>query len=212
MTRGSFITLEGGEGVGKSTQLPLLAAALQARGLDVIVTREPGGSPGAEDIRNLILSGDKDRWDMRTEAMLFAAARADHLRATIRPALERGTWILCDRFIDSNRAYQGAAGELGDAFILALHELGSEGFMPDRTLVLDLPDDVIGVRAAERDQGQESDRIGGRTLNYHRRVAQAFREFSAQDPARVRLIDAGGAREDVTSRLLGAISDLLCAN
>ena len=189
MTRGRFITLEGGEGVGKSTQLRLLADALSAQGHSVITTREPGGSAGAEAIRTLILSGDKDRWDMRTEAMLFAAARADHLRHVIKPALERGQWVVCDRFLESSRAYQGMA--------------------PDRTLVLDLPDEAINVRAEERDHGRESDRIGGRALAYHRRVAQAFREFSAQDPARVRLIDAGGAREDVTARLLGAISDLL---
>ena len=208
MTRGRFITLEGGEGVGKSTQLRLLADALSAQGHSVITTREPGGSAGAEAIRTLILSGDKDRWDMRTEAMLFAAARADHLRHVIKPALERGQWVVCDRFLESSRAYQGMAGDLGDEFVLALHQLGSEGFLPDRTLVLDLPDEVINVRAEERDQGQESDRIGGRALAYHRRVAQAFREFSAQDPARVRLIDASGEREEVTARLLAAVNDL----
>jgi dTMP kinase len=208
MTPGRFITLEGGEGVGKSTQLRLIADELAARGHVVRTTREPGGSPGAEDIRALILSGDKDRWDMRTEAMLFAAARADHLRAVIKPALERGEWVICDRFIDSSRAYQGAAGGLGDSFIMELHQLGSDGFLPDRTLVLDLPDEVIGVRAQERDQGTIVDRIGDRNLTYHRRVAQAFREYSAQDPARVRLVDASGERGDVTARLIAAIADL----
>ncbi len=208
MTRGRFITLEGGEGVGKSTQLRLLADALSAQGHSVITTREPGGSAGAEAIRTLILSGDKDRWDMRTEAMLFAAARADHLRHVIKPALERGQWVVCDRFLESSRAYQGMAGDLGDEFVLALHQLGSESFLPDRTLVLDLPDEAINVRAEERDHGRESDRIGGRALAYHRRVAQAFREFSAQDPARVRLIDASGEREEVTARLLAAVNDL----
>ncbi|WP_077146435.1 dTMP kinase, partial [Sphingopyxis sp. KK2] len=135
---GRFITLEGGEGVGKSTQLRALAAALAARGLDIVTTREPGGSPGAEAIRTLLMEGSDDRWNARSEALLFAAARADHVARLIRPALERGAWVLCDRFVDSSRAYQGAGGGLTDADILTLHRIGSEGLLPDRSFLLAL--------------------------------------------------------------------------
>ena len=160
MTRGRFITLEGGEGAGKSTQLRALAQALRSRGLDVVETREPGGSEGAEAIRALLLTGGADRWSPRAEALLFAAARADHVEKTIRPALQRGAWVLSDRFLDSSRAYQGQ-GALSDADIVALHRLGSEGFLPDRTLLLTLPDNEAAQRARRRD-GDQSDRIGGR--------------------------------------------------
>ena len=127
---GRFITLEGGEGVGKSTQLARLAEALRARGLTVVTTREPGGTPGAEAIRDLLMTGSTDRWSARVEALLFAAARADHVERVIRPALERGDWVLCDRFIDSTRAYQGGAGDVSDAEIMALHGFGSEVCCP----------------------------------------------------------------------------------
>src|SRR3546814_160340 len=133
---GRFITLEGGEGVGKSTQLQALARALSSHDLDVITTREPGGSPGAEAIRSLVLTGQSDRWSARAEALLFAAARADHVEKTIRPALAAGKWVLSDRFLDSSRAYQSAASGLSDADIWELHRFGSAGLLPDRTLVL----------------------------------------------------------------------------
>ena len=135
---GHFITLEGGEGAGKSTQLRRLAEALRARGLDVVETREPGGSPGAEAIRRLLLEGDAERWTMEAEALLFAAARADHIARNIRPALERGAWVLCDRFHDSSIAYQGAAGGLGVERVRAIHAAGNRGFLPDRTMLLEL--------------------------------------------------------------------------
>ena len=141
MTTGRFISLEGGEGAGKSTQLRALARTLRERGLDVLETREPGGSDGAEAIRTLLLTGGADRWSPRAEALLFAAARADHIEKTIRPALARGAWVLSDRFLDSSRAYQGQ-GELSDSDIVALHRIGSADFLPDRTLVLTLPDAV----------------------------------------------------------------------
>lgn len=203
-----FISLEGGEGVGKSTQARRLAEALRARGLDVLLTREPGGSPGAEAIRSLLLEGDANRWSPGAEALLFAAARADHVAKTIDPALARGQWVICDRFVDSSRAYQGIAGEVGDAAIQNLHRIGSGGRLPDRTLVLALGDAAAAARAHVRDAGRP-DRIGGRDARFHARVAEAFRAIAHGDPDRVRLIDANGSEEQVTERLLAALSDLL---
>ncbi len=204
---GRFISLEGGEGVGKSTQIAALADALSARGHAVITTREPGGSAGAEAIRLLLMTGSDDKWSVRTEALLFAAARADHIEKTIRPALAAGTWVLCDRFVDSSRAYQGGAGGLGDSDIMALHKIGSEGFLPDRTLVLTLSSETAVKRAALRDSGQ-ADRMGSKTPDYYRRVAQSFEEFAGAEPDRIKLISAEGDAADVTARLLGAIEDL----
>ena len=203
---GRFVTLEGGEGVGKSTQLKALAAALRARGLEVVETREPGGSPGAEAIRSLLLHDH--RWTTEAEALLFAAARADHVAATIRPALARGAWVLCDRFLDSSIAYQGGAGGLGFEAVRGLHEVGSHGFLPDRTLLLQLPEGEAGSRADRRDAGG-ADLIGGRGADYHRAVLAAFQRLAAEEPARFRVVDAGGAPEEVTKRLMAALEDLL---
>jgi dTMP kinase len=205
---GRFVSLEGGEGAGKSTQLRALAAALRARGLDVVETREPGGSAGAEVIRSLILTGDADRWAPRAEALLFAAARSDHVERVIRPALERGAWVLSDRFIDSSRAYQSGASGLADADIMALHHVGSAGLLPDRTFVLTLDETVAAARAATRD-GDRPDRIGARDAAFHARVAQAFQGYAQAEPARFRMIDAGRSPEAVTQNLLAAIADLL---
>ncbi len=204
--RGRFITLEGGEGVGKSTQVKALAGALQRRGIDVLVTREPGGSDGAEKIRELLLVGSEERWETRAEALLFAAARADHVEKTIRPALEAGRWVLSDRFIDSSLAYQGGAGELGIEAVRAVNAFAIGECFPDRTLILALAEG--GARARARDN-EESDRIGGRPEGYHQRVDLAFRLIAAEEPDRVRLIDASGAAEEVTGRLIEAVADLL---
>ena len=204
---GKFITLEGGEGVGKSTQVQKLAEILRARGKTVVTTREPGGTQGAEDIRGLLMSGSEDRWNAQTEALLFAAARADHVAKLIRPALERGDWVLCDRFIDSTRAYQGGAGGLGDADIMALHGVGSGGLLPDRTLLLEIPVEE-GARRAETRAG-EKDRMGAKDAAYYVRVSSKFRDLAAREPDRFRLIDASGAVADVTSRLLAALDGLL---
>jgi dTMP kinase len=206
VSRGRFITLEGGEGVGKSTQVKALAEALHGRGIDVLVTREPGGSEGAEKIRELLLGGSEDRWGARSEALLFAAARADHVDKVVRPALENGRWVLSDRFVDSSLAYQGGAGGLGIETIREINAFGIHGEYPDRTLVL-VSDEGSG-RARERDSGA-SDRIGGRPDDYHRKVEAAFRIIAAEEPERVQLIDASGSPEDVTKRLLSAISDLI---
>lgn len=203
---GRFITLEGGEGVGKSTQVKALAAALRKRGLDVVETREPGGSPGAEAIRALLLH---DRhWTLEAEALLFAAARSDHVARTIRPALDAGKWVLCDRFVDSSIAYQGGAGGLGAETIRALHAAGSHGFLPDRTLLLRLADAEAEARARSRDS-EGADLIGGRGADYHRKVADAFAAIAAAEPERCRTIDASGSPDEVTQRLLAAIEDLL---
>jgi dTMP kinase len=206
MTQGRFITLEGGEGVGKSTQARALAAALGARGLDVVETREPGGSPGAEAIRQLLLH---DRhWTPEAEALLFAAARADHVARTIRPALDAGKWVLCDRFVDSSIAYQGGAGGLGFDAVRALHRVGSRDFLPDRTLLLHLPEGEADRRARNRDFAGP-DLIGGRGTDYHEGVARAFRALADAEPERYRVIDASGKPDEVTARLLSAIEDLL---
>lgn len=206
--RGRFISLEGGEGVGKSTQLTALAEALKGRGLGVRVTREPGGSPGAEAIRELLLNGDENRWNPRAEALLFAAARSDHVEKTILPAVERGEWVLSDRFIDSSLAYQGEAGGLGIEAVRDLHRFGSLDFLPDRTLVLALDEAEGPVRARARD-GHLGDRIGSRAPTYHAAVDAGFRKMAEKEPDRVRLIDASGSPATVTARLLYALGDLL---
>jgi len=204
--RGRFISLEGGEGVGKSTQVKALAFALEDRGISCLVTREPGGSGGAEAIRELLLQGDQSRWGAEAEALLFAAARADHVEKVIRPALEEGRWVLSDRFVDSSLAYQGGAGGLGIEAVRGINAFGIGETFPDRTLVLLL--DEGQDRALQRDR-DEPDRIGGRPREYHHKVETAFRLIAAEEPERVRVIDASGSPEQVTQRLLDAVRDLL---
>jgi dTMP kinase len=204
--RGRFITLEGGEGVGKTTQLHALAEALRARGLEVVTTREPGGSTGAEAIRRLLLEGGEDRWSARAEALLFAAARTDHVDRTIRPALARGEWVIADRFLDSSLAYQGGAGGLGIEAVKAVNLFGIEDCRPDRTLLLLHPDGAERARARD---GEEGDRIGSRPASYHQAVADAFRRLAAAEGSRIRAVDASGSPAEVTARLLGELADLL---
>lgn len=208
MKKGRFLSVEGGEGVGKSTQITALANAIRAHGHDVIVTREPGGTDGAEVIRQLLLGGSAARWEPRTEALLFAAARSDHIHRLIKPAIDSGKWVISDRYLDSSRAYQGGGSGIDDADILTLHQIGSEGYLPDRTLVLELPEEEAARRAGFRD-GNQTDRIGGRDAAFHKMVHDAFRNFAAHEPERMRLIDATGPAEQVTSRLMAAIADLL---
>lgn len=204
--RGRFITLEGGEGVGKSTQVRALSNALTSRGIDVLVTREPGGSEGAERIRELVLSGNEERWGSRAEALLFAAARADHVASVIKPALDQGRWVLSDRFVDSSLAYQGGANGLGIEKVRAINEFGIAGVFPDRTMILTLEEGRDRARARDVDG---SDRIGGRSDDYHRKVEAAFHIVAAEEPERVKLVDASGSPEQVTERLLDCIKDLL---
>jgi dTMP kinase len=206
MRKARFVTLEGGEGVGKSTQMMALAKALRARGLDVVETREPGGSKGAEAIRALLLHEQK--WTPEAEALLFAAARADHVERTIKPAIEAGRWVVSDRFVDSSIAYQGGAGGLGFDAIRRLHDFGSHGFLPDRTFLFRLPSTEATGRASRRDL-DGADLIGGRGADYHEAVAAAFERIAEEEPKRFRIIDASGTADEVTARLLVALEDLL---
>lgn len=210
MSAGRFIALEGGEGVGKTTQGRLLAQALRAHGIEVVITREPGGTPGAEAIRTLLLSNEGEGWGARAEALLFAAARADHVQKLIRPALARGAWVICDRFVDSSRAYQGGGSRLSDGDVMALHAIGSEGLLPDRTLLLTADTEIAAARLALRD-GDNADRIGGRSAEYHASVADAFRRFAADEPHRFSVINAGGTPDEVHGRVMDAISEFLTA-
>ena len=203
--RGTFIAFEGGEGAGKSTQARLLAEALKARGTEVILTREPGGTPGAEAIRALLLGTEGEGWHPRAEALLFAAARSDHVERLISPALERGAWVVCDRFIDSSRAYQGGGSGLSDAEVLALHRIGSEGLLPDVTVLVEVSAGTAAYRLALRDQGT-SDRIGGRDLAYHAKVLDAFSRFAAAEPQRFVRVDGDGSPEATHERVMAALS------
>ena len=184
MSRGCFIAFEGGEGMGKSTQAHLLLDRLRRKGIGAILTREPGGTPQAEAIRQLLLDPPGEGWSMQAEALLFAAARADHVRSAILPALERGEWVICDRFLDSSRAYQGAAGGMGDAAIRMLHDFGSDGLVPDLTIVITADPDQVQQRLAMRD-GDDSDAIGGRDMAYHSAVNAAFARFAEEEPDRI---------------------------
>ena len=205
---GRFIALEGGEGVGKSTQARLLVDALAARGIDCVVTREPGGTPGAEAIRALVLDPALPKWEIEAEALLFAAARSDHVARLIRPALAAGQWVICDRFVDSSRAYQGGAGGLGDEAVLAIHAVGSYGLLPDMTLLLEAQSEAVASRIAARD-GDAADKIGGRGNGFHDRVVDAFSALAAKEPERFRRIDAGGSPDEVHARIMAAIEPLL---
>lgn len=205
--RGRFIAFEGGEGVGKSTQSRLLAHALQRAGLDTLMTREPGGTPGAEALRALLLDPAM-HWGAKAEALLFAAARSDHVEHAIEPALARGTWVICDRFLDSSRAYQGGAGGIGDDNIVTLHAIGSNGLLPDLTLLLELPTQESSARAKARD-GDGVDRIGAKEDAYHEAVRDRFARLAGQSAGRFARIDGSGGVEDVHARVMNAIAPLL---
>ena len=208
MTRGRFIAFEGGEGAGKSTQARLLAETLRARGIEVLLTREPGGTLGAEAIRGLLLDPPGEGWGPQAEALLFAAARADHVARAIRPALEAGRWVISDRFVDSSRAYQGGGGGLSDADVLALHRVGSGGLLPDLTLLIEIPPETAAARLARRDGG-ESDAIGGRDAAYHANVAAAFARIAETEPARFARICSDDGPEDTHALVMQAIAALL---
>ena len=210
MTPGRFIAFEGGEGMGKSTQARLLAESLRERGLSVHLTREPGGTPGAEAIRSLLLHPPGEGWGPEAEALLFAAARSDHVARLIRPALERGEWVVCDRYLDSSRAYQGQAGGIGDAAVCQLHEIGSAGLLPDLTIIVSARNEEVTERLRARDGG-DTDAIGGRDAEYHRAVNAAFERFAAEAPERFRVIDGEGAISEVRERVWDSVSELLSA-
>lgn len=207
IARGRFITFEGGEGAGKSTQIGLLAASLRARGLPVAMTREPGGAPGAEQIRQLLVAGDTGRWDPLTEVLLHFAARRDHLVRTVWPALEAGTWVLCDRFADSTLAYQGYGHGLPLATIDRLYELTVGPFAPDLTLVLDMPVDEGLKRAAGR--GGADDRYERMGRDFHERLRQGFLTIASHHPERCVVIPAQGSKDDVQARILRTVDERL---
>src|SRR6266436_1802781 len=188
--RGRFITFEGGEGSGKSTQIKTLAERLDAAKLRSIVTREPGGSPGAEIIRHLVLSGMGKLLGPDAETLLFAAARDDHVRTVIQPALSQGLWVLCDRFFDSTRAYQGRLGRVSPDVLNAMQRVTIGDLKPDLTIILDVPVEVGLKRAAARRGGAAPDRFESEDLQFHRELRDAYRQIAALEPERCVLIDA----------------------
>ncbi len=205
--RGRFITFEGGEGSGKSTQIKALAERLNGAGLSTLVTREPGGSPGAEIIRHLVLSGMGRLLGPDAETLLFAAARDDHVRTVIEPALARGTWVLCDRFSDSTRAYQGMLGQVAPAFLDAMQRVTIGDLKPDLTLILDVPVEVGMKRAAIRRGAGAPDRFESEGLKFHRDLREAYRRIAADDPQRCVLIDADADPATVAAGVWAALRD-----
>ncbi|BCW89194.1 Thymidylate kinase [Alphaproteobacteria bacterium SO-S41] len=203
---GFFLTLEGGEGAGKSTQGRRLAATLRERGFSVVLTREPGGAPGAEDIRKLLVTGDAARWTPLTEALLMFAARDDHLARTIRPALESGAIVISDRFADSSEAYQGAGGGVPADTIASLRRLVVGDTEPDLTLIFDLPCEVGLARAHER--GGDA-RFESKGRDYHQRLRDAFLAIAQREPKRCTLIDANQTEDDVAQAILNRTLDAL---
>lgn len=204
---GRFITFEGGEGAGKSTQLRLLAENLRHRGLDVLCTREPGGSEGAEQIRSLLVSGAPGRWDGVTEALLHFAARRDHLRSTIWPALVAGRWVLCDRFADSTIAYQGYGHGLPMESLHYLYRFAVGNFAPNLTVILDLPVTEGLARAVGRGGGE--DRYEKMDLGFHQRLRDGFLEIASADPLRCAVVPAQGETAAIAARVLALVDERL---
>jgi thymidylate kinase len=210
VARGRFITLEGGEGAGKTTQVKRLAARLGAQGLEIVTTREPGGSPGAESIRDLVLNGAADRWSPVTETLLMYAARRDHIERVIRPALDRGAWVICDRFADSTRAYQGAAGGTDPALISALEAHILEDVRPHLTLVFDLPPEVGLERAHARVGGEM--RFESKGMAFHTRLREGFRAIAEAEPERCVLVDATQSMDAVEAAVWQAVAERLAVH
>jgi dTMP kinase len=206
VTQGFFISFEGGEGAGKSTQIRRLADRLAAAGHDVIVTREPGGSPGAEAIRDLLVNGSADRWSPVTESLLMYAARRDHVERVIRPALARGAVVLCDRYADSTRAYQGAGGDAPASLIAALEEHVLGGTVPVLTLILDLPAQV-GLQRAEARGGVA--RFESKGLAFHERLRAGYLEIARQEPERCVVINADAELDAVTAAIADVVAQRL---
>jgi dTMP kinase len=207
--RGRLITFEGGEGTGKSTHAVLLADRLKSLGIAVVRTREPGGSPGAEAIRHVLLSGAAKPLGPEVEAILFAAARGDHIRSTIEPALERGAWVICDRFIDSTRVYQGTLGHVDPKLIRALERATVGDILPDLTFILDVPADVGLARAHKRRGDNETDRFEAESLAFHEELREAYRQIVEVEPQRCVLIDATLSKAEVAECIWSAINERL---
>ena len=208
--RGRFITLEGGEGAGKSTQARAIVERLASAGLEVLATREPGGTPRAEALRQVLLTGAAAPLGTAAEALLFSAARIDHLDNLIRPALARGAWVVCDRFSDSTRAYQGALGNLDPRLIRALEHVTLGGTGPDLTLILDLPPELgLARAAARRKSGELADRFEAEALAFHRGLRATFQDIAASEPDRCVLIDASRGKSEVAAAMWQAIETRL---
>jgi dTMP kinase len=207
---GLFVTFEGGEGAGKSTQIRLLAAALRERGMTVLTTREPGGSKGAEAVRHVLLSGAAEPFGVRMEAILFAAARSDHVEQVIRPALEEGTIVLCDRFMDSSRVYQGMTGNLEQPFMDALERIAINCVVPDCTIVFDLPA-AIGLERARKRAGasERPDRFEREELETHEKRREGFLDIAEREPLRCRVVDAAQEQEAIAAQVLAIVEPLL---
>jgi len=203
---GRFITLEGGEGTGKSTQVRRLAATLEARGIKAVVTREPGGAPGAEEIRKLLVEGEPGRWNAITETLLAYAARADHVARTIGPALKEGRWVISDRFSDSTYAYQGVGRGLDRETIRRIDSAVLDDFAPDLTLVLDLDVATGLARAHARNQSSVENRFEKFGTDFHERLRQAFLDMARRYPERCRVIDASGPEDQVAEQIFAAVS------
>jgi dTMP kinase len=206
VARGRFITIEGGEGAGKTTQVGLLVAALTRAGITARATREPGGSPGAEAIRRLLLEGEGERWDAVGEALLLVAARRDHVTRLIEPALAQGIWVVSDRFADSTTAYQGYGRDLALDDLATLHRFALGGFAPDLTLILDLPVEMGLARAAARSAADRFERLD---RDFHEKLRQGFRQIAADNLARCILVDASGDPQTVHRTVMGGVEQRL---
>ncbi len=207
--RGRFITFEGGEGSGKSTHARILADRLNALGIEVVLTREPGGSAGAEIIRHILLSGIAKPLGAETEAILFAAARDDHVRATILPALVAGRWVICDRFIDSTRVYQGALGKVDAKLIRGLERVTVGAVMPNLTFVLDVPANVGLARAKRRRGNSATDRFEAESVEFHETLRQAYAALADKEPKRCIVVDGRAPRDVVSDRIWEAVRERL---
>ena len=205
--RGRFITFEGGEGSGKSTQIKTLAERLNAAKVRAIVTREPGGSPGAEIIRHLVLSGMGKLLGPDAETLLFAAARDDHVRTVIQPALNQGIWVLCDRFSDSTRVYQGRLGQVAPGLLNAMQRVTIGDLKPDLTFILDVPVDVGMQRAARRRGAGAPDRFEAEDLKFHQELRDAYRQIAADEPQRCVLIDTNADAGTVAAKVWATVRD-----
>lgn len=209
MPRGKFITFEGGEGGGKSTQAAILSKRLQSLGLGVVVSREPGGSAGAEAIRHVLLSGAAKPLGPHAEAILFAAARADHLRQTIGPALKSGQWVISDRFADSTRIYQGVLGNVDPRLIARLEKLTVGELGPDLTIILDVPPEIGLKRAADRRGNAAIDRFEGEAFDFHKKLREAYLELAEREPERCAVVNAGADPETVAEFVWSAVNTRL---
>jgi dTMP kinase len=207
--RGRFITFEGGDGSGKSTHAAMLAHRLKSLGLDIVLTREPGGSAGAEIIRHILLSGIAKPLGAETEAILFAAARDDHVRSTIYPAVTSGKWVICDRFIDSTRVYQGALGHVDPQLIRSLERVTVGSAMPDLTFILDVPASVGLARATQRRGREETDRFEAEGLEFHENLRKAYRALAEREPRRCIIVDGRPPRDVVAERIWATVQERL---